>query len=422
MSDNYNNSSAAQRLNKIVDDGMCIGCGLCEPVAGANKIKVKKSETGMLVPHVVGALDHETVDRIYDVCPGTRVEGLPNHLVDKNTSMDMVWGPYQKMVLAWASDEQTRFKGSTGGVLSALGEYLLSSKKVDFILHAKASTTDPSFGVVNVSVEVEKVIDGAGSRYGPTAALINITDILDKGQPFAYIGLPCDISALRNFAKHDKRVNQLVRYWLTPVCGGFMQTDSLYQSLSTFGIEADKISGLRYRGYGCPGPTRIEYKDGSVIEKRYTDFWGEDDSAWNLPLRCKICPDGIGEAADIAASDTWPGGAPDPNTEDYDAGTNALIVRTEKGAALLNDAVEAGFITLGQPVDPRYMDDVQPHQLKKKLQVRARWNGLLAAGSIVPRTVGLRLDELYNSNTEKENQIQFEGAKQRAIKRRQQTT
>ena len=417
MAKNLNSMTAEQRLNKIVDDGMCIGCGICEPIAGSNKIHVKKSNKGMLIPHIVGELDHKTVDRIYDACPGTRVEGLPGNLVDAKTNFDLIWGPYQKIVLAWASNEETRFKGSTGGVLTALGEYLLSSNKVDFILHAKASKVNPSFGEVNVSLEVEDVIEGAGSRYGPTASLINITEILDKGRPFAFVGLPCDIGALRNFAKLDSRVNELVRYWLTPVCGGFMQTESLYNVLTNLGIDTEKMTDLRYRGFGCPGQTRAEHDNGMVIEKRYKDFWGEDDSGWNLPHRCKVCPDGIGESADIAASDTWPGGAPDSQTEDEDPGTNALIVRTAKGLALLNDAVDAGFITLGDLVDPRLMDDFQPHQVTKKLNVKARYDGQNAAGNIVPQIARLRLDELYSANDKNENKRQFEGARNRALKK-----
>ena len=39
-------------------------------------------------------------------------------------------------------------------------------------------------------------------------------------------------------------------------------------------------------------------EQGRVVELDYLDMWGEDDSAWSLPFRCKVCPDGIGEAAE----------------------------------------------------------------------------------------------------------------------------
>lgn len=406
-----------QRLQRIVDSGMCIGCGLCQSVAGSDKIKVQKSDTGMLVPIVVGKLSHKLVDIIYDICPGTHIDGLPVELTDDKTQNDLIWGPYRKMQLAWASDNETRFKAATGGVLTALGQYLLASKQVDFILHVRASGAEPSFGEPCVSIHIDEVINGAGSRYGPTPALVNLNDILDRGRPFCYVGLPCDVSALRNYAYHDKRVDKLVRYWLTPVCGGFMQTDALHGVLEKFGIDPGQVSKLRYRGNGCPGPTAITLENGRNINKRYTDFWGGDESAWNLPHRCKVCADGIGEAADIAASDTWPGGTPDPAVEDQDPGINAVIVRTAKGQALLNDAVDSGYITLGETVDPRYMDKVQPHQRNKKLKLKARWNGQASVGGIMPSSSGLRLDELYKANDDDDNRAQFEGAKKRMQRR-----
>ena len=121
-----------ERLYKIVEDGVCIGCGLCEAVAGREKVRAVKVTTSNIRPVATTALDHEAVDRIYDVCPGTRVDGLPERLIDENTLIDHVWGAYQRIVLAHAGEPEVRFEGSTGGVLTALGIYLLESGRVDF--------------------------------------------------------------------------------------------------------------------------------------------------------------------------------------------------------------------------------------------------------------------------------------------------
>ena len=42
----------------------------------------------------------------------------------------------------------------------------------------------------------------------------------DAPAPSVFIGKPCDLTALRNYAEVDPRVDELVRYWLTMVCGG----------------------------------------------------------------------------------------------------------------------------------------------------------------------------------------------------------
>ncbi len=392
---------------------MCIGCGLCQAVAGPDRLHMKKVENGYERPVLVGELDHDTVDRIYATCPGTRLDGLPPRLHSAETKTDLVWGPYRRMVTAYASDPEVRFRGATGGVLTAIGQYLVESGEVSFLHHAKPNEAEPTFGQTQISTTRDDVIEGAGSRYGPTALLIDIVDSLARGEPFAFIGKPCDIAALRNLAHLDPRVDQLVKYWLTPVCGGFMPPESMERFLRDDGTDPEQLTAFRYRGHGCPGRTRYETRDGRVREFRYTEFWGTDETQWMLPFRCKVCPDGIGEGADIAASDTWPGGSPDPDTEDEDPGTNALIIRTQAGIDLINAATAAGYVTVEQDVDPRYMDSTQPHQRRKKLVVKARWDGLDDEGRTVPRSAGLRLDELRANLGDEEAARQRAGTRER---------
>jgi len=408
-----------ERLYRIVEEGLCIGCGLCQSVAGAERLSMVVTLEGNERPYATQSLDwapldHETVDRIYDVCPGTRIEGLPDREIVAETKVDPVWGPYLRIVLAHAGDPEVRFKGSTGGVLTALGAYLIESGRVDFVLHARASERRPSFGERQVSHSRAEVLAGMGSRYGPTAPLVDLGEALAQGKPFAYIGKPCDVSALRNHARHDPRFDELCRYKLTLVCGGFMPTPDLRAFLAEIGIDYREVAGLRYRGYGCPGPTRIELRDGTVIEKNYLDFWGEDDSAWSLPFRCKVCPDGIGEASDLSAADTWPGGAPSWEGQADDPGTNAVLARTRAGLELMEAAAKDGALVIEGDVTARYMDEVQPHQVAKKRAVWARHLGLRTAGRLAPEVRRLRIAELAFDNGVSENLRQARGTRRRA--------
>ncbi|MDX1575746.1 MAG: Coenzyme F420 hydrogenase/dehydrogenase, beta subunit C-terminal domain, partial [Kiloniellales bacterium] len=174
-----------------------------------------------------------------------------------------------------------------------------------------------------------------------------------------------------------------------------------------------EVVDLRYRGYGCPGPTRIETKDGTVVEKNYLDFWGEDESAWSLPFRCKVCPDGIGEAADLAAADTWPGGSPTWEGQADDPGTNAVLARTRAGLELMEAAARDGALVVEGDVNARYMDEVQPHQVDKKRAVWARHLGLRTAGRLAPETHRLRIADLAKGNGVAENLRQARGTRRR---------
>jgi coenzyme F420 hydrogenase subunit beta len=404
--------SAVERMNAISEQGLCAGCGICQSIAGPDKIKVVKSLNGYERPVIVGDLDDATVDRIFDICPGTRIEGLPKNEIVPETMIDNVWGPWLRIVRAWAGNPKTRFEGSTGGVLTALAQFLLTDQRVDFILHVKASTKEPIFGERHLSFSEADVLEAGGSRYGPTAPLIDIDEILARGQPFAFIGKPCDIAALRNLAYYDVRVNELVKYWLTPVCGGFMNPSSIDNFLSHAGVKRENLVSLSYRGQGCPGPMQVETLD-EVKELHYLDFWGEDESTWNIPFRCKICPDGIGEAADIAAADTWIGGSPTREGSKTDLGTNAVLLRTAAGVELFEAAAKTGAIKIEYDIIPDDMNMYQPHQMRKKYAAHDRHQGLGDEGRIVPKTDRLRISELADELPESDRKHQREGTRSR---------
>lgn len=404
------------RFDKILEDNLCIGCGLCQSLLGGDKIRIAKSPEGELRPQRSGSLAEGDVDLVYATCPGTRCEAVPEADAASAPYRDLVWGPYHSLTLGWAREPEVRYEGATGGVLTALARFMLHTGLVKFILHVKASEEEPSFGAATISTTVEEVLAAAGSRYGPTAPLIDLKAALDRGQPFAVVAKPCDLNAIRNLAHRDVRVNRLIKYMLTPVCGGFMPDQAMGRFLSDNDIDRKNVLALRYRGRGCPGPTTIDMTDGTRHEFHYLDFWGEDESSWSLPFRCKICPDGIGEGADIAAADTWPSASPDREESQSDPGTNSIITRTARGAELLEAAIAAGFLAGGDPVDIQYMNNTQPHQVTKKRAMRARFNGMKRAGRLTPDTYGLRLDALYRENSDQDNQKQEEGAFMRSTK------
>lgn len=405
----------ASRFNRILQDGLCIGCGLCQSLLGTDKLQMARGASGDLQPQIRGELSEQDVDLVYATCPGTRCEGIPPAEIEAAPYQDLVWGPYHSLVLGWAADPEVRFEGSTGGVLTALGQFLLHSKRVNFILHVNTPKDEPTFGQPTISTTPAEVLAGAGSRYGPAAPLTGLAEALDRGEPFAVIAKPCDLNAIRNLAHKDSRVNELIRYMLTPVCGGFMPDAAMGRFLKEEGFDPQEVTALRYRGRGCPGPTTIETRGGQRRDYHYLDFWGEDESSWSLPFRCKICPDGIGEGADIAAADTWPKASPDRVASETDPGTNSMIIRTARGMELISAAVRDGFLELGEEVEIPYMDATQPHQVTKKRAVQARYDGMREAGSLAPETIGLRLEELHAMNAPEENARQKRGAYERAM-------
>jgi coenzyme F420 hydrogenase subunit beta len=402
--------SSALSLEEIVAGGLCIGCGLCQAVAGADEIQMVLTPEGRERPVARAPLDAALLARINAVCPGTRVEGGAVAAGSAGEMHDTVWGCAQLMAIGYASDPDVRYRASTGGVLTALGQFLLASGRVKFILHVAASRREPLRTDRTLSFDAAAVLEAAGSRYGPAAPLVDFTALLDRAEPFALIAKPCDIAAVRNLARIDSRVDRYLRYALTFVCGGASDLTKSEEVASGLGLRAGELTLFRYRGNGCPGPVRLETQDDRSFELTYQQMW-QDEATWRIQPRCKICPDAIGESADIAASDVWPGGGP----AGEDEGFNGIIVRTRRGLELYRAALAAGVITVEpRSVTFRDFDGFQPHQVRKKRAVWARMAGMKAAGYPVPETHRLRLAECARLNTWTENLDEARGARRRA--------
>ena len=377
-------------IETIVSQGLCIGCGLCESLAGSQTLEMGITSYGQIRPLVKQPLEVEVMDRIRKICPGVSVTGPDKDQVRDKGVMDTVWGPIRTLHRGWMTDESRRYYAAAGGALTGFGIHLLESGKVDAILHVRASASDPMLTDAQISTTPEEVVSGAQSRYGPAAPLVHVHRLLDEGSRFAVIGKPCDMAAIRNLARIDERVETQIPYCLTIFCGGLPTSHTARKIAKHYGVEADEVEVFRFRGNGWPGPTHVKAKDGRVFERTYEGTWYDHSTPWkyDIQFRCKICPDAIGELGDIACPDGWVMRDGKPIHEEA-AGVNILVARTARGEALVKDAAEAGVITLA-PFDYAELDAMHPDHFPRKLENGARLAAIKLAGYPVPRFTNFR--------------------------------
>jgi coenzyme F420 hydrogenase subunit beta len=396
------------RLETIVEQGLCVGCGLCQAIAGASNVRMTLSGEGGERPVVVGRVSAPTLHLINEACPGIRCHGYRDGTRAQGgriaPRIHPIWGPALWMGIGHAGDGDVRFRASSGGALSALALHLLSSGEVKFILHVAASKDKPARTVRQLSFDAAQVMEGAGSRYGPAAPLIDFKSVLDRGEPFAFIGKPCDISAIRNYAELDPRVDELLRYTLNFFCGGVSEFGKTLGYIRKAGMTEQDVSHLRYRGWGCPGPMAITSRSGEVHTFDYNEVW-EDERRWQLQFRCKICPDSLGDLADVSVADVWPGGKPD--TEGL--GFNGFIARTARGLNLLEAAIASGAVKITEPLDWDGLELAQSAHRLKKQAMASRLAAMRDAGLIVPSFVDLRLQEASESSDPATRRANYEG-------------
>lgn len=397
-------------VSRVLAGQLCTGCGLCAGVAG-DAIAMETVAPGYSRPLQQGPVSAQTERAIAQSCPGAVVapwQAAPHR--------HPYWGPYHRVLTSHATDTAVRYAGSSGGAITALAIHALRTGMVDRVVHVMADPDRPTRNLTTVSDTADAVLAGAGSRYAASSPLAGIDRLLSDGTRFAFIGKPCDVSALRQLATVDPRVDALVPVMLAFFCAGLPSHAGADRIIRDMGLEPDEVVSFRYRGNGWPGLTRAETADGRFGEMRYADSWGGQLSR-EVQFRCKICPDAVGGVADVAAADAWYGGDSGyPQFEEQD-GRSLTLTRTLRGEALLEAAVAAGDMVI-TPLAIEEIDLMQPAQARRKRMVAARLAACAATLQPRPRMQGLDVGDAARLGSLKEAASNMAGTARRILQGR----
>ncbi len=374
-------------LRQVVDAGLCSGCGGCSVVA-PTKIRIELGVRGHLEPTGVELLDREEDLACVGVCPGAIVEGFePTPAI----ATSPLWGPVASSHVAWATDPTVRHDSSSGGALSALAAWMISSGRADSVLHVRASDFDPARSDAVLSTTVESVLAGSGSRYQPVAPLERLLDAVETGGRCVLVGRPCDISAARRLAKRDPDVDRAIVLYLSIFCAGTPGMTGTTALLGAMAANTEDVAEFRFRGHGWPGQASARMADESTRSLSYAESWGRILNR-HLPWRCKLCPDGTGELADISFGDAWHlDEAGQPSFDEHD-GRSAVLARTDQATELLDEAVSEGALA-AEGLLIEELQRMQPYQAARKQEVVARLAAWRVVGRRAPRysNLGLRI-------------------------------
>lgn len=374
-------STVRKEIAKVLKADACSGCGACTLLDRG--LAMELNDSGFLRPVATSAPDEQVnaVRLFRRSCPGHQVVAKRPQGSMRHPLLGSYFGAWE----AWAADPEVRNRGSSGGVLTAIQGWLLESGIASNLTTAAADTKRPVRTVpVKITTKAE-ALASAGSRYAPVG--IGQATTFDPGHVMT--AKPCEVAAVRAMSGENPDKTPIL---LSFFCAGTPSqhaTEQLIRDLG--GPEPDQVTDLWYRGRGWPG--------------RFTAVFGEDKvstdyrSSWGKALgpttqwRCKICPDGVGESADIAAADSWEvseGGYPVFDERD---GRSALLARTERGLAIILAAQEANAIEL-RPLDIRQLAKAQPLQTSRRRYLASRLIGARLGGRRWPRYKGFGLVRL----------------------------
>ena len=357
-------------ISKIVGSGNCLGCGLCSSMAGHDAVAMEMGPGGFPAPRELRAGGDQAW--LGDLCPGITVRRA-NHL----RGGEKTYGPFRALKTAHATDPDIRRKASSGGCITALLVYLLEQSLADGVLHAGKADGEPLRTTARISRTREEVVGCAGSRYAPCSLLENLDEDLREGGRLAIVGKPCDIAAVRAYLSARPNRSTNVACLLSFACMGMPSINATHRLVQAMGAREADIRDFWYRGNGWPGSATVVGADGCRKEMSYEQSWGRILSK-EVKMRCRLCPDGFGEFADISCGDAWhsEGGRP---VFDERPGRSLVFIRSAKGQELFESAQRHGYLE-SEAFSEEELPIIQPSQHQRKLYAGVRLLAAKAAG------------------------------------------
>lgn len=397
-------------LDRVARGDLCTGCGACA-LAAPDAITMQVTPPGYLRPALSGPLTAAQDARIATTCPG-----LTLTQETRGPHSDAVWGPYHTARTGHATDPDLRYHASSGGGVSALLTHALATGQIDAVIQTGADPDRPVGTCPTISVTAADISAAAGSRYAPSAPLATLGPILDDTtRRFAFVGKPCDVTALRAVARMDPRVDQRIPLMLSFFCAGVPSLAGADKVVERLGFAPEDITAFQYRGDGWPGFAKATHKDGRTAQMSYHDSWGKILSS-HVQHRCKICPDGTGGAADVVCADIWDCDADGYPLFDEADGISLILSRSETGEDLVRAAQAAGRIET-QPFEMDRLGPIQPGQYNRKRYLVARLAALRLLGRPTPKMAGYTLWAAARKGRLMAHLRNFAGTLKRALRR-----
>jgi coenzyme F420 hydrogenase subunit beta len=317
-------------VDQIVSDGLCMQCGTCAGTCPRAAVEMRWSLAEGWLPHVHSERCDDC-DACLEVCPARGIDYTPQAWWrERNEGAPAIdfLGPWRGLWFGWAADEQTRYAGASGGVATAILSGALEAGLIDAAVVAGLSAANPLAAVPVAARSATEVAACRGSKYTMVAMNDLLRLALREPGRYAFAGLPCQVQGLRLAQQRYRRLRERVVLSLGIFCGWSSQPRATELAARRLGMDPHELTDVRYRGPGWPGGLRLTTRSGEARERPYPEYFDRTMTAFTPP-RCRLCPDGLAELADLSIGDAWLerfAGTP---------GVSDLIARTPAGAEML---------------------------------------------------------------------------------------